>query len=80
VVQKTTCLGYAVGAYQKVKDNEGRIMPAVPAWLEMCGVHGVGAEVEVEVELPDRAMLAPPYRPSNRGFYLQRYSTSRFFL
>jgi hypothetical protein len=43
-------------------------MPAVPAWLEMCGARGFGTEVEVEVELPDRVMLAPPYRPPNRGF------------
>ena len=51
----------AVGAHQKIKDNEGRIMPAMPARLEMCGMRGVGIDVEFEFE---RAMLAPFLPPA----------------
>ncbi|KFY74185.1 hypothetical protein V499_05771 [Pseudogymnoascus sp. VKM F-103] len=64
VVRKTTSLGYAIRAYQKIKGNEGRIMPAMSAELKLCGVRGVGTEVEVESGFPDQAMLAPFLPPA----------------
>ena len=73
-----TCLGYAIGAHQKTKSNRGRIMPTMPAELRLCGVRGVGTEVEVESELPDRAMLAPFLPPAQSRFCLQRQTASRF--
>jgi hypothetical protein len=48
-----TCLGHAIGAHQKTKGDEGRIMPAMPAELKLCGMRGVGTEVEVQSGLPD---------------------------
>jgi hypothetical protein len=70
---------YAIGAHQKIKGDEGRIMPAMPAELKLYGVRGVGANVEVEPGLPDRAMLALFLPPTKSRFLSSAPTASRLF-
>lgn len=55
-------------------------MPAMSAELKLYGARGVGARVEVEPGLPDRAMLAPFLPPAQSRFCLQRQPHRGYFL
>jgi len=56
------------------------IMPIVASNLERCSKRGVGAKVDVEVPLPDRAMLCRGHRLPHRGFPFSAKSAFGFSL
>ncbi len=47
-----------IGTCRKIGGNAAMLMPIVASDLESRGRRGAGAKVEVEVPMPDRAMLA----------------------
>jgi hypothetical protein len=74
VVRGTFFLGYEIGGHGKVEGGAAMIMRMVLVDLETYSMCGVGAEVEVEVVLPDRAMLCRGSPPARSRFRLQRHS------
>ena len=70
MVRGTSFLEYEIGGHGKFEDGAAMIMYIVLVDLERYGIRSISTEVEVEVVLPDRAMLG-------RGLLLAR---SRFRL
>jgi len=63
VVRGTFPLEYENGGDGKIEGGAAMIMRIMSVDLKRCSMRGVGTEVEVEVILPDQAMLgrsSPP--------------------
>ena len=63
MVRGTFFLGYKIGGHRKVEGGVAMIIRIVLVNLETYSICGVSIEVEVEVVLPDQAMLcrgSPP--------------------
>jgi hypothetical protein len=80
VVRGTSFLESETRVHGKIDDSAGMIMRMVSVDLERCGMYSVGAEVEVEVVLPDRAMLGRGSPPARSRLRLQRHSVFGLFL
>ena len=80
MVRGTLFLEYEIREHGKIKGGAVIIMRMVLVDLERCGMCGVGIKVEVEVVLPDRAMLVTVHRPPDRGFVFSAIPHSGYFL
>ena len=80
MVRGTFFLGYEIGGHGKIEGGAAMIMCMVLVDLETCGICGIGAEVEVEAVLPDRAMLGRGSPPARSSFRLQHHSVFGLFL
>ena len=80
MVRGTSFLEYEIGGHGKIEDSAAMVIRVVSVDLERCSIRGVSTEVEVEVVLPDRAMLGRSSPPARSRFRLQRYSVFGLFL
>jgi len=79
VVRGTFFLECETRTHGEIKGGATIIMCRVLVDLERCGKCGVDIKVEVEVVLPDRAMLVTVHRPPDRGFVFSAIPHSGLF-
>jgi hypothetical protein len=70
VVRGTLFVGYKVLGAVKVEGDAAIIIRIVLVDLERYSIYSVGVEVEVEVVLPDRAILGRGLPPTRSRFRL----------
>jgi hypothetical protein len=80
VVRGTFFLGYEIRGHGEIEGHAVMVMRMVLVNLETYSIRGVGTDVDVEVVLPDWAMLSRGSPPARSRFRLQRHSAFGLFL